>query len=123
MAGSDVALPPEVLINGRFLTQRVTGVQRYARETLQCLDELLADGAQSLARWTLLVPEGAVAPALRHIRVEPLGRLHGHAWEQTELGWRARHGLLLNFAFSGPVWLRRQIVTVHDGAVVRMPGA
>ena len=36
---------PEIVINGRFLSQRVTGVQRYARETIHALDELLAERA------------------------------------------------------------------------------
>lgn len=112
---------PEVLINGRFLGQRVTGVQRYARETLQALDGLLGAGAGAGLRWTVLVPRGTPVPALRHLAVEPLGRLQGHAWEQIELAWRARAGLLFSFGFTGPWLTRRQIVTVHDAAVVRWP--
>ena len=81
MAASDT----EILINGRFLGQRVTGVQRYARETLHALDELLGSGAGAGLRWTVLVPRGTPAPALRHLAVEPLGRLQGHLWEQLEL--------------------------------------
>jgi len=114
---------PEVCINGRFLGQRVTGVQRYARETLQALDELLASGAGAGLRWTVLVPRGTPAPALRHLAVEPLGRLQGHAWEQLELAWRARAALLFSFGFTGPWLTRRQIITVHDAAVVRWPSA
>ena len=30
-------------INGRFLTQRITGVQRYAREMTLALDQLLQE--------------------------------------------------------------------------------
>ena len=112
---------PEVFINGRFLGQRVTGVQRYARETLQALDELLAAGAGAGLRWTVLVPRGTSAPAFRHLAVETLGRLQGHVWEQLELAWRARAGLLFSFGFSGPWLTRRQIITVHDAAVVRWP--
>lgn len=122
MSNADSMLP-EVFINGRFLTQRVTGVQRYARETLQCLDELLAQGAGEFARWTLLTPAGVDAPPMKHIHIESVGRLKGHAWEQIELAWRAKKGLLFSFAFTGPISLRRQIVTVHDAAVVRIPAA
>ena len=32
---------PLIFINGRFLTQRTTGVQRYALETLRALDALM----------------------------------------------------------------------------------
>ena len=111
---------PEVLINGRFLGQRVTGVQRYARETMNALDELLAAGTGGL-RWTVLVPRGTPVPAFRHLAVETLGRLQGHGWEQIELAWRARAGLLFSFGFTGPWLTRRQIITVHDAAVVRWP--
>jgi glycosyltransferase involved in cell wall biosynthesis len=112
---------PEVLINGRFLGQRITGVQRYARETLHALDELLAGGAGAGLRWTVLVPRGTPVPAFRHVGVETLGRLQGHGWEQIELAWRARAGLLFSFGFTGPWLTRRQIITVHDAAVVRWP--
>ncbi|HEY2927876.1 glycosyltransferase family 4 protein [Piscinibacter sp.] len=114
---------PEVLINGRFLGQRVTGVQRYGRETLHCLDELLASSGGAGARWTVLVPRGTQVPAFRHLVVETVGRLQGHLWEQLELLWRARSRLLISFGFTGPMLKRWQIITVHDAAVVRMPQA
>jgi len=112
---------PQVFINGRFLGQRVTGVQRYARETLDALDRLLAADSGAGMRWTVLVPRGTPLPAFRHLAVETLGRLQGHLWEQIELAWRAREGLLFSFGFTGPLFKRRQIITVHDAAVVRMP--
>ncbi len=112
---------PEVFINGRFLGQRVTGVQRYARETLHALDELLAAQRGAGLRWTVLVPRGTPLPQLRHLRVEPLGRLQGHWWEQLELPWRVGGQLLFSFGFTGPLLKRHQIITVHDAAVVRMP--
>jgi glycosyltransferase involved in cell wall biosynthesis len=117
------AAGPEVFINGRFFSQRVSGVQRYARETIRCLDELLADGEGRGIRWTLLVPRSTRTPALHHIAIEPVGRLQGHLWEQLELPWRARKGLLFSFGLTGPLAHRRQIVTVHDAAVMRIPQA
>lgn len=121
--GAAPAALPEVLVNGRFLGQRVTGVQRYARETLASLDALLAAGEATGARWTVLVPRGTPVPDFAHLRVETVGRLRGHLWEQLELPWRAGRSLLLSFGFTGPLLKRRQIVTVHDAAVVRMPQA
>jgi len=118
---SHVPREPEVFINGRFLGQRVTGVQRYARETLHALDELLAADKGAGLRWTLLVPRGTPLPVFRHVMVETLGRLQGHLWEQLELPWRARAGLLFCFGLTGPLLKHQQIITVHDAAVVRMP--
>ena len=110
-----------IFVNGRFLSQRVTGVQRYARETLLCLDEQLAGTAGQGARWTLLMPPGTEAPALKHIAIATVGRMQGHLWEQLELPWHARRGLLLGFGFTGPLIKARQVITIHDAAVVRMP--
>ena len=33
----------KIYINGRFLTQRITGVQRYALEMTKALDHLISD--------------------------------------------------------------------------------
>ena len=35
------AMVKKVIINGKFLSQKITGVQRYARETLNRLDSLV----------------------------------------------------------------------------------
>lgn len=113
---------PEILINGRFATQRTTGVQRYARETLLQLDELIGRGEGRFARWTLAVPPEADAPRLQHIAVEPLGPLRGHLWEQWTLARRARRAALLySPGFTGPWLCRHGVVTIHDAAVVRFP--
>jgi hypothetical protein len=39
---------PALFINGRFLTQRITGVQRFALETLLALDDLLSEDRERL---------------------------------------------------------------------------
>ena len=114
---------PQVFINGRFFGQCITGMQRYARETVACLEELLASGEGAYARWTLLVPRGTPTPAFRYIAMKELGRLQGHLWEQVELPWHARGGLLLSFGLTGPLLKKWQIVTVHDANVFRMPQA
>lgn len=111
-----------IYINGRFLGQRVTGVQRYARETLLALDALLPHDPRAVGLdWTLLVPRGTPAAPLRHIRVAECGRWQGHAWEQLDLPWHSRDGVLANFGLTGPMLKQRQFVTVHDASVVRMP--
>ncbi|MES2561781.1 MAG: glycosyltransferase family 1 protein [Pseudomonadota bacterium] len=117
------SLLPEILINGRFLGQRVTGVQRYARETLLCMDELLSRGEGDYARWTLLLPPGTAVPSLCRIETEVVGRSSGHLWEQVDLPWRARKGLLVGFGLTGPITHRQQIITIHDANVIRFPEA
>jgi glycosyltransferase involved in cell wall biosynthesis len=113
-----------VYINGRFLTQRVTGVQRYAREILSELDALLGDDAVAArASWRLVAPRGTPFPALTHVRCTHRGRLSGHAWEQLELPWIAHDGFLASFAPTGPCFKNNQVITVHDASVYRVPEA
>lgn len=112
---------PTVYLNGRFLTQPVTGVQRYAREVLHAMDEALALAVDPPLRLELLTPPGATLPPLRRVSARAVGRLNGHLWEQTELPWFSRDGLLWSLASTGPLFKTLQSITVHDAAVVRMP--
>lgn len=105
-----------VYLNGKFIAQATTGVQRVAACLLQALDGL---PAASTRGWVLLHPGGTTPPALRHIRSRPLGPagLPLHLWEQLALPWAARDGWLLNLAGSAPALARRQLCQVHDAAV------
>ena len=109
-----------VVLNGRFLAQPHTGVQRYARETVLALDALLAQQGTDL-ELVLAVPAGANDLVLRHIQVRKLPWLTGHAWEQVTLPLFARDDLLVNFSYSGPVVKRHQVITMHDATVRAMP--
>lgn len=114
-----------IVINGRFLSQRPTGVQRYARQLVLAMDDLLcaqpeSDGAE---RWMLLAPPG-VDPAsipLKRIGVTTGGRGGGHLWEQTSLAMLARKCTLLNLGNSGPVLHPRSVTVIHDAVVYRRP--
>lgn len=116
--------PPTIYINGRFLTQRTTGVQRYAQGLLTALDDVLSAGRLHDYRFVLVVPPGARSkPALKTIAYQQRGRLRGHAWEQLELPWISQNGWLINFCNTGPMFKRRQLVVIHDAAVAAMPAA
>lgn len=114
---------PTVYINGRFLTQRLTGVQRYAHETLRALDTLVTELGAGTPSFTVLAPEGAALPTLQTIRVAHAGRLRGNAWEQLDLPRIVGNSLLLSFGPTGPLAKRFQIVTIHDAAVHVVPEA
>lgn len=106
-----------IFINGRFLTQPMSGVQRYARQIVRALDQ--HPGAAD--RYVLLTLPGAENLNLLNIPTRTIGRAGRHLWEQTALAWTARHGRLLSLGGSGPVLHRRQIVIIHDAAVFRHP--
>ncbi len=113
-------------INGRFLSQALTGVQRYAAEIVKAIDRALASGRFPArlhdTEWQLLVPPDArELPALKKISVRTIGRFGGHAWDQIDLARASRGGRLISLANSGPVFHRDQIVVIHDAQVFRRP--
>lgn len=114
---------PRVVLNGRFLAQPQTGVQRYAKETVLALDRLLAGSARLRRSFAieLAVPEGVDVPTLASIPVRVLRGGRGHGWEQIALALHARGAVLVNFSYSGPLFKRRQIVTIHDATVAVSP--
>jgi glycosyltransferase involved in cell wall biosynthesis len=114
-----------IFINGRFLSQPLTGVQRYANEIVRSLDELLSEdeAPRGRATVTLLAPPNALqTPKLKIIAVQKVGAFGGHLWDQTFLPFAARSGYLLSLANTGPVWSRRHLVVLHDAQVYRFPG-
>ena len=80
-----------VVVNGRFRTQNITGVQRYAAEIVARLSE----------EAEVLVPLSGKGAA-------------GHLWEQTLLPWSCEGRLLWSPNACGPLLYRRQVVTFHD---------
>src|ERR1700693_4953661 len=84
-------------INGRFLTQRMTGVQRYACEIVAALDGILSQGGDrgGPAAMRLIVPPGVRdRPALSKIGVRTTAFGSGHAWDQFVLPFYAGAGIL-----------------------------
>ncbi|MGQ3058006.1 MAG: glycosyltransferase family 4 protein [Nevskia sp.] len=118
--------PRAIAINGRFLTQRLTGVQRHAIETVRALDALLAArDPQSRPRYELLVPRGHTWShgPLSVIAVREVGRRQGQMWEQFELPLLVPRGAaLLNLCNTFPILARWPLVTVHDASVYVVPG-
>jgi glycosyltransferase involved in cell wall biosynthesis len=115
--------PVELFINGRFLTQDLTGVQRYASEIVKALDDLLLAAGPGAPKCRLLAPKGADAAhlGLKSIEFATGGPLSGHPWEQTWLAAAASGGVLVNLCNSGPVLHPRTLTVIHDAVVYRMP--
>jgi glycosyltransferase involved in cell wall biosynthesis len=112
-------------INGRFLTQSVTGVQRYATELVRALDCQLAESSELRERYRfrLVTPSrGAQQLELTHIPVEAVGHLRGNPWEQLELPLHACRRLLLNLCNTAPL-ICAAVVTIHDASVFAVPEA
>jgi len=108
-----------LLINARFLTQPVTGTQRYARELTK---EIVKIVGPDMVR--LVAPEGA-PPEFAGVAVTQCGgRLKGHPWEQLVLPWAVKRfgaDLLWCPGNCGPLLVANQVVTIHDGEVFAVP--
>ncbi len=111
-----------VYLNGRFLSQPTTGVQRVAAEIIHAIDRLIADGKCPDFRFQIVAPRNASRRLkLSHIPQVTVGRLTGYGWEQSELAWHAKKSWLISFCNLGPVLHKRQIVMIHDTQVFAMP--
>ncbi|KVE38716.1 glycosyl transferase family 1 [Burkholderia sp. TSV86] len=112
------ALPSPVAINGKFTSQRLTGVQRVAHEYTSAIARLFRGERNP----TLVVPRDhasdALPPAIAR-RVVP--RLRGVLWEQLALPFATRGQTLLSLCNIGPLFKRNQVLMIHDVAVFDFP--
>ena len=89
---------PQVVVNGRFLARRVTGVERYGREILHCMGTNYSLESTLRQGW------------------------RGQAWEQLILPARLnRNSVLWSPANTGPLMVRRQALTIHDLSPLEHP--
>lgn len=112
-------------INGKFLAQRTTGVQRFARGVVTALDRSLAEHPAGTDFEILLPPGTEPLDGLSTIRQREVGR-PGRSltiWEQRDLPAHARNGTLLCLSGSAPFFARRCVPTIHDAAVYLHPEA
>ena len=109
-------------INGRFLTQPISGVQRVARHLCTALAR-----SSSSSSFSLLIPPGAEAEA-RKIGLSfeivygwPDRLLGGILWESRPLLKATRGRYLINLTNRFPVGLQRGAVLIHDAHVFDLP--
>ncbi len=114
-----------LVINGRFLGRRATGVDRFAFETVRAIDELMAarDPAVAGLRAEIVVPAALadMTNPFAHVQLRASGKGGGLRWEQFALPQAVRGGLLLNLCNSGPLLYRSQVTVLHDAAPARVP--
>ena len=100
-----------IIVNARFLTQEISGVQRFAIEICRELKkrELNLD---FVAPVNIIHEELALEFGVRKI-----GFLKGHLWEQITLQkyvYFKKKTILISFCNTAPIFIKRQIVTIHD---------
>ncbi len=107
-----------IFINARFLTQPITGVQRFAIEICK---ELKKIGLPI----QLLAPHDVIDRELSHyFEVKVIGKRTGHLWEQLELPLylkKQQSPILLNLCNTAPLFYHNNIITLHDLAFLKHP--
>jgi glycosyltransferase involved in cell wall biosynthesis len=95
----------ELIINGRFLCQQATGVQRVSREFVTALDRLLGKGEYAGLRVRLVAPKSAeFSPLqLKHIETGHLPGGEGYWWEQVALPLHTRGRALVCMGNAAPI--------------------
>ena len=103
----------KIVINGRFLTQQITGVQRVAHELVREMDNLIKEKNIEVV---VLAPKNIIFENLyKNIEIKRVGFLKGHFWEQLELPFYTlkERGILLNLCNTAPI-INTGIVSLYD---------
>jgi glycosyltransferase involved in cell wall biosynthesis len=107
-----------IVINARFLTQELRGVQRFAEQTCLALKQMRDDVV-------FVAPHGIkMHESAKVLEVQCIGRNSGHLWEQLDLPlYLRRQGnpLLVSLCSTAPLMYGNQIATHHDITYVRHP--
>ena len=102
-----------IIINGRFLTQRITGVQRFAIEISKALKGLYS-------KLLIVSPPNIIQDIIaKELDVQIIGTHTGHLWEQIDLPIflkKIEKPLLLCLANTAPIFYNNKITTIHDVA-------
>lgn len=108
-----------IAINARFLTQNLTGVQRFAIEISLHLKKTLGNEIIFLSPHNIIQEEYA-----KQLGVQIVGKHIGHLWEQIDLPLYLRKigkPILVNLANMAPIFYRNKISTIHDVAFITFP--
>lgn len=105
------------VVNGRYLTQKATGVHRYAFEICNKLHEMGVD-------FHVAIPK-KINPGYKfQFKTVSCGSLNTHLWEQISLPRYLKsigNPLLISFTGCGPLNYDNQIITIHDVSHERYP--
>lgn len=107
-----------VIFNGRFLEQKLTGVQRFALESIKAIDKLISQKNLNIS-FILAVSKNVKAenlPSLQSIQIKRIGHRKGIFWAQTELSHfiRRQQALGIHLCNATPLFGPRGIVCIHD---------
>jgi len=108
----------KLFVNARFLTQPVSGVQRYGIECSRQIKRLLPEAV-------FLVPGNVIhTEVANELNAVQVGRHTGHRWEQVDLPryLAGNKGVpLLSLANTAPLLYKNNFICIHDLAFHHFP--
>jgi glycosyltransferase involved in cell wall biosynthesis len=112
-------------INCRFLSQPITGVQRYSHELLNQFDTLLEKSStyKNIEIHCLVPPETDIKNQWKNMVTKTIGINRGNIWEQLDLPLYLNGKFLFSPTNTGPFLYRNQVLTIHDASVFAVPHA
>lgn len=103
----------KIFIASRFLTQPITGVQRYGIELSKAINKINRNlDLKFIAPKNILHKEIA-----KELKVQIIGNLKGQLWDQISLLNFLKENnnpLIINFSNTLPIFYYNKIVTIHD---------
>lgn len=110
-----------IVVNTRFLTQKTTGVQRYAIEICKRLPKTINN-----QKIVFVAPKKSLIEieSLNNLKIEQFGNFTGNLWEQVDLANYLKINdspLLINFGGIGPIYYKNKITYLHDLAFKYYP--
>lgn len=118
----------ELAINGRFMHQAVTGVQRVARELTREIDHLISTSHREFSVRLICRTGTDVSDLeLKNIRIDYVEGVRNSMWEQMALPGAVGDATLLCLGNTAPVsmLLRRRpvAIVIHDVSYRKFPSA
>lgn len=108
---------PTVFINGKFLSQSLSGVQRFASDFCNTLKDK--------NKYLILAPRAVNYNSFHNITIKKIGFFEGHFWEQIELPLylylNSKKNILINLCNLAPIFYKYNIVVIMDLAFFRNP--
>lgn len=111
-----------IVVASRFLTQKITGVQRYGIELSYALKKINKD-----LNIKFVAPKNIIHNKVaEELKVETFGINKNNLWDQLDLLFylqKAKKPLLINFANTLPILYNNKISIIHDITHLKYPNS
>ena len=114
-----------IFLNGKFLGRTLTGVDRFAIEIINAINNLIAkdQSLREAANFILLTNSDHPEVAWEYIEIQKVAGSNNIFWEQVRLPLATGTGFLINLCNAAPLFKKNQAVVIHDATSKKIPQA